>query len=125
MGERAVTRPQSGSNRWFIVSSGPLISSQSDVRFVLFAKIVQRGPTRDLEACLVGGAPKERTLAGASFSMEWRLCEDGRLSVCDLAAAAAAETGRNLGGAGDDKVVDEHAKNQRHQLETRAVSTRY
>lgn len=56
------------------------------------------GPTRDLEACLDGGAPKERTLAGASFSMECRLCEEGRLSECDL--VAAAETGRNFGGAG-------------------------
>lgn len=62
-----------------------------------------------MEACLEGGAPKERTLAGVSFSMEWRLCEDGRLSECDL-VALAAETGRNFGGAGDDRVADEHAK---------------
>lgn len=71
----------------------------------VWKKKLQRGPTRDLEACLDGGAPKETTLAGASFSMEWRLCEDARLSECDLAAAAAAEMGRKFGGAGDDKGI--------------------
>lgn len=40
--------------------------------------------------------------------MEWRLCEDRRFSECDL--VAAAEMGRNFGGARDDKVVDEQAK---------------
>lgn len=57
--------------------------------------------TKDLEDCRDGGA-KGRTLVGASFSIECRLCGECRLSGCDV-----AETGRNFGGAGDKKKEEE------------------